>query len=112
MLIYAHSSLNLSIQLIIILFLFSLFSWTLFEYITHRYIFHYKAKGNIGKRLIYLFHGNHHEYPRDRKRLLMPSVSSVIIVIAAFSSFYICHTYLPELEYMPLPVFRDLLLGT
>ncbi len=61
------------------LFLIALLSWTLAEYLTHRYLFHYEPKTDFGKRLIYIFHENHHEYPRDKMRLFMPPVPSLII---------------------------------
>ena len=33
-------------------------------------------------------HGNHHEYPRDKERLFMPPVPSIIIASALFGIFY------------------------
>ncbi|KAG4078439.1 hypothetical protein HA402_000414 [Bradysia odoriphaga] len=34
-------------------------------------------------------HGNHHEYPRDRQRLFMPPVPSLIISSFLFTVFYL-----------------------
>lgn len=64
---------------ILVLFLTAMLSWTLVEYLTHRFLFHFEAKTAIGKRLVYIFHENHHEYPRDKSRLFMPPVPSILI---------------------------------
>lgn len=64
---------------------FGLFIWTLTEYLLHRFIFHFEPKSNFGKKLHFIFHGVHHDYPNDTKRLVMPP--SVSIPLA--SLFYI-----------------------
>jgi sterol desaturase/sphingolipid hydroxylase (fatty acid hydroxylase superfamily) len=51
--------------------------WTATEYILHRYIFHYVPKSNWGLRLHFIFHGVHHDYPKDAKRLVMPPSASI-----------------------------------
>jgi sterol desaturase/sphingolipid hydroxylase (fatty acid hydroxylase superfamily) len=76
---YAWARLQLSVKLIVILFLIGMFFWTFFEYIVHRFLFHFKATGALGKRLVYIFHENHHEFPRDRARLFMPPLPSILI---------------------------------
>jgi sterol desaturase/sphingolipid hydroxylase (fatty acid hydroxylase superfamily) len=43
----------------------------------------------MGKKISYLFHGNHHEFPRDKNRLFMPPIPSVIISSLFFMSFYV-----------------------
>lgn len=63
--------------------------WTLFEYLAHRYIFHMITETKGGRRLIYILHGNHHEFPRDKQRLFMPPVPSLIITSILFSFFYL-----------------------
>ncbi len=63
----------------VLLFLGGLAFWSLFEYLMHRYIFHMVVKSEAGKRFTYTLHGIHHEYPRDRERLFMPPVPSLII---------------------------------
>jgi sterol desaturase/sphingolipid hydroxylase (fatty acid hydroxylase superfamily) len=40
-------------------------------------------------RIIYVLHGNHHEYPRDKERLFMPPVPSLIIASILFSLEYL-----------------------
>jgi sterol desaturase/sphingolipid hydroxylase (fatty acid hydroxylase superfamily) len=70
-----------------LLFAAALLSWTLFEYIAHRFLFHLKAKSELGKRLVYIFHENHHEFPRDTERLFMPPIPSIIMATVIFSVF-------------------------
>lgn len=88
LLYYSHATLGFSIKFIITLYFAALFSWTLFEYIAHRYLFHYEASSKWGQRLVYIFHGNHHEYPRDKMRLFMPPLPSIVLAAVVFSIIY------------------------
>jgi sterol desaturase/sphingolipid hydroxylase (fatty acid hydroxylase superfamily) len=63
----------------ILVFLGGLFFWTFFEYVAHRFLFHWVGKNKTVQRITYVLHGNHHEFPRDRTRLFMPAVPSLII---------------------------------
>jgi len=63
--------------------------WTLFEYLAHRYLFHMMTETERGRRWIYILHGNHHEFPRDKERLFMPPVPSLIITSVLFSLYYL-----------------------
>lgn len=58
-------------------FLMGLGVWTITEYVLHRYIFHYHPTSSWGQRLHFIFHGVHHDYPRDKKRLVMPPSASI-----------------------------------
>ena len=49
-----------------------LFVWTLTEYVLHRYVFHWTNDTAFGKRVHFLLHGVHHDYPQDKDRLVMP----------------------------------------
>jgi len=64
------------------------FSFTFIEYVAHRYVFHMKAETEKKKRIAYMFHGVHHDYPRDKDRLSMPIFISVILASAFFALFY------------------------
>ncbi|MGZ4034535.1 MAG: sterol desaturase family protein [Bacteroidia bacterium] len=69
-------SYHLAIIPAILLFLGGVFVWSFTEYIMHRFLFHYHPTSNFGKRLHFIFHGVHHDYPNDAKRLVMaPAVS-------------------------------------
>ncbi|MGB5306226.1 MAG: fatty acid hydroxylase, partial [Gammaproteobacteria bacterium] len=61
-----------------------LFTWTLTEYCLHRFVFHYPARSRLGKWFVYLFHGNHHDDPRDKTRLVMPPAGAIPIMAALF----------------------------
>jgi sterol desaturase/sphingolipid hydroxylase (fatty acid hydroxylase superfamily) len=71
--------------------------WTFTEYILHRYVFHYEPKSVIGKRLHFLLHGVHHDYPNDSLRLVMPPVVSLPLaaIFYFFFLFVMGPTYLP-----------------
>jgi sterol desaturase/sphingolipid hydroxylase (fatty acid hydroxylase superfamily) len=62
-------------------------TWTLTEYCLHRFVFHYPARSRLGKRFVYLFHGNHHDDPRDKTRLVMPPAGALPIMAVLFLLF-------------------------
>lgn len=77
---YFHN--GLSPLTIVGLFFLGLFLWTFIEYILHRFAFHYQPKTDWGKRMHFILHGIHHDYPNDATRLVMtPTVS---LPLAAF----------------------------
>src|SRR5690606_25587019 len=41
------------------------------------------------EKFVYIMHGNHHEFPRDRQRLFMPPVPSVLISGTLLAIFYL-----------------------
>ncbi|GAA4463466.1 hypothetical protein GCM10023093_12000 [Nemorincola caseinilytica] len=87
-----HSVANIGTSLGITLAIFSggILFWTLFEYAMHRYLFHMVANSVLGRRIIYTMHGVHHEYPRDKGRLFMPPLPSVVISGIIFGVMYLC----------------------
>ena len=87
MLYLALSRQKLSIFAVAAFFLLGVILWTLFEYLIHRYIFHYEPKTRVGKRLHYIIHGVHHDYPNDAKRLVMPPSISVPLAILFYGVF-------------------------
>jgi sterol desaturase/sphingolipid hydroxylase (fatty acid hydroxylase superfamily) len=64
-----------------------LFIWTFTEYILHRFVFHFYPKSDWGKRIHFIFHGVHHDYPNDAKRLVMPPSASIPLSLAFFFLF-------------------------
>ena len=60
-------------------------AWTLVEYFGHRFLFHHRPQTASGRRVQFLLHGVHHEYPGDPLRLVMPPLMSVPIIVAAFA---------------------------
>lgn len=86
---YALNTLALSGRSVTLFFLVGTFFWTLMEYVLHRFLFHHHPDTEKGKRINYILHGNHHEYPRDKERLFMPAVPSLLIASLFFLSFYV-----------------------
>ncbi|MEO6837687.1 MAG: sterol desaturase family protein [Ginsengibacter sp.] len=85
---YSFRHLDYSFLSISLLFIFGIFFWTFFEYLMHRFIFHWASDSARAQRIIYLLHGNHHEFPRDKQRLFMPPVPSLIIASIIFLFMY------------------------
>lgn len=101
--------------------------WTLFEYLAHRYFFHidhYFPRSGIARRIAFIFHGIHHEHPRDTHRLLMPPVPGFLIIgilytigliilgirvyafLAGFLTGYLLYTYVHYKSHVaPVPPF-------
>lgn len=71
----------------IIGFISGLLLWTLMEYVIHRWAFHYHPKSETGKRVHFLVHGIHHDYPRDSTRLVMPLLVSIPLAALFFFLF-------------------------
>ena len=61
--------------------------WTLTEYLLHRFVFHYHPSSGWGKRLHFLMHGVHHDYPSDAKRLVMPPAVSIPLALLFYGLF-------------------------
>ncbi len=89
MLYYSYAYLNFTLAFIFLTYIGALAFWTLFEYFAHRYLFHYEPRSQAGRRIVYIFHGNHHEYPRDKMRLFMPPLPSVLLALVVFSLIYL-----------------------
>jgi len=71
------------------LFIGGLFTWTFFEYIMHRFIFHFINESEWSKKFHFFVHGVHHEYPKDKDRLVMPPAASLLIAGVFFLLFHL-----------------------
>jgi len=78
---------SISILNIIVLIIGGLAAWSLAEYLLHRFVFHFKAKSEFGKKIHFIFHGVHHDYPSDSKRLVMPPSVSIPLAIVFYFIF-------------------------
>ncbi len=67
--------------------LLGLFVWTLTEYVMHRFVFHWMPPGKLGERMHFVFHGVHHDYPSDSKRLVMVPTISIPLATLFFFLF-------------------------
>ncbi|MES2880860.1 MAG: sterol desaturase family protein [Bacteroidota bacterium] len=100
--IYAATTLEFGAGSIAIYFLSGMASWTLFEYLAHRFAFHWIADSKKAQKFIYIMHGNHHHYPRDRERLFMPPLPSIILATVIFGIQYL---FLGPKSFMFFPGF-------
>lgn len=89
MLYFSASVLAFSILQISLSFLAGMLFWSLFEYAIHRFVFHFFAESERARKIVYVIHGNHHEYPRDKERLFMPPVPSLLLSSTVFSLMYL-----------------------
>lgn len=60
------------------------FVWTFVEYSIHRFVFHYEPRHRFGRRLHFIIHGVHHQYPSDPMRLVMPPVISMPMAVVFY----------------------------
>lgn len=89
LLYYGVAYKGLSTGLTVMVFIAGALGWSLFEYVMHRWLFHMIAESPRAMKIIYTMHGVHHEFPRDRERLFMPPVPSIVIALILFSLFYL-----------------------
>jgi sterol desaturase/sphingolipid hydroxylase (fatty acid hydroxylase superfamily) len=91
---------------ILLLIFFGIVVWTLTEYTLHRFIFHYEPKSKFGEKIHFIFHGVHHDYPSDSRRLVMPPSVSIPLAVM----FYILFYYLLGADFVA-PFFVGFLTG-
>ena len=61
--------------------------WSLTEYVLHRYVFHFIRDASWTKRLHFLIHGVHHDFPNDGDRLVMPLAASLPMAVLFYGLF-------------------------
>src|SRR5687768_15607304 len=89
MLYYGPVYKNLPLANEALLFIVGALFWSLFEYVMHRHLFHMIVESPRGKKFVYTMHGVHHEFPRDKERLFMPPVPSMVIASLIFYLMYL-----------------------
>ncbi|MBI1224070.1 MAG: fatty acid hydroxylase [Bacteroidetes bacterium] len=72
-----------------LIFFAGILFWSFFEYLAHRYFFHLTLDHPIVHRIIYLVHGIHHEYPRDKNRIVLPPIPSLLLASSVFGLMYL-----------------------
>ncbi|MCZ7604414.1 MAG: sterol desaturase family protein [Melioribacteraceae bacterium] len=97
---------NISLGTILLYFIIGLFIWTFTEYTLHRFIFHFNAKSKFGKKIHFMFHGVHHDYPKDSRRLVMPPAVSIPLATLFYILFY--YIFGP---YLVAPFFAGFIVG-
>ena len=101
---------NISILKFVLFFVLGIFIWTFMEYSLHRWAFHFEAKTKTQKRILFLVHGVHHDYPQDSKRLVMPPAVSLILAVITYSVIYGI-TSLFGAEYLVPAIFAGVVSG-
>ncbi len=61
--------------------------WSLAEYLLHRYLFHYLGPRAWQRRLHFVIHGVHHDFPQDSDRLVMPLGASIPMGVVFYMAF-------------------------
>jgi dihydroceramide fatty acyl 2-hydroxylase len=69
------------------LFAGGMLTWTFAEYVLHRWVFHWTNEAAWGKRVHFLLHGVHHDFPDDKDRLVMPLPTSVPLGVLFLTLF-------------------------
>jgi len=85
----AASNPTITVVEILSFFIAGVVTWTLAEYCLHRFLFHWNADSKIGKRIVFIFHGIHHDDPNDWTRLVMPPVPAIFLAVIFFSLFQV-----------------------
>ncbi|HPH89978.1 MAG TPA: sterol desaturase family protein [Ferruginibacter sp.] len=98
---YLAFSGGISIGSFAMYFAIGLAVWTATEYFLHRFIFHYHPTSDWGKRIHFIFHGVHHDYPRDKKRLVMPPSASIPLATLFYFLFSLIFTRLNLFAFFP-----------
>ena len=84
---YSIARLDVSALTAVLLFLTGALFFTLIEYLMHRFLYHIPA-ATVGRRKFqYTIHGVHHDHPRDKQRLAMPPLVSVVLAVLFIALF-------------------------
>jgi sterol desaturase/sphingolipid hydroxylase (fatty acid hydroxylase superfamily) len=78
---------DLGVAPVLGVFVLGLLAWSLAEYLLHRFVFHFQPDTRWGRRLHFIIHGVHHDYPHDPMRLVMPPSVSIPLAIVTFIGF-------------------------
>jgi 4-hydroxysphinganine ceramide fatty acyl 2-hydroxylase len=84
---YSITQLGLAWLSALVFFLLGALFFTLIEYVMHRYLYHIPADTEKRKKFQYTIHGVHHDHPRDKSRLALPPVLSVVLAVLFIALF-------------------------
>lgn len=59
-------------------------AWSLTEYLLHRFVFHWIGERPWQRRFHFIFHGVHHDFPQDSRRLVFPLGVSIPLGLVFF----------------------------
>jgi sterol desaturase/sphingolipid hydroxylase (fatty acid hydroxylase superfamily) len=97
---------ELAVPAVVGVFLAGVAAWSLGEYTLHRFVVHLQPDNRWGRRIHFIIHGVHHDYPHDPMRLVMPPSVSIPLAVL----FYFIFTALLGPAWS-LPAFAGFLLG-
>ena len=83
-----------------------LLTWTFVEYLVHRLLFHLESENPAMQRIVYLYHGRHHDFPSDTRRLTMSPAFTLPVAALFFGLFWLLAGF-PAAA----PLFAGLALG-
>jgi dihydroceramide fatty acyl 2-hydroxylase len=69
------------------LLLLGVLLWSFAEYTLHRWLFHYTGPRPWQRRMFFVLHGVHHDFPQDSDRLVMPLGASIPLGVVFYSLF-------------------------
>ncbi|BDC97822.1 sterol desaturase family protein [Persicobacter psychrovividus] len=87
LLAYGGVMMGISVINLLVTFTLGLLLFTFVEYWAHRKVYHMIEDKPWKARFTYTFHGVHHDHPKDKSRLAMPPVVSVLIIALLFGLF-------------------------
>jgi sterol desaturase/sphingolipid hydroxylase (fatty acid hydroxylase superfamily) len=69
------------------LLLLGVLLWSFAEYVLHRWVFHYVGPRPWQRRMHFIIHGVHHDFPQDAGRLVMPLGASIPMGVVFYILF-------------------------
>jgi 4-hydroxysphinganine ceramide fatty acyl 2-hydroxylase len=85
--VYAYTIMPDQIWKAIYYFPVGVIVFSFMEYTIHRFLFHFEPKNEKQVELKFKIHGVHHAFPRDKDRLAMPPVISVLLALVFYFIF-------------------------
>lgn len=79
---------HLGVAPVVGMFFAGLLVWSFAEYLLHRFIFHLEPDTRWGRRIHFIIHGVHHDYPHDPMRLVMPPSVSIPLAALHYALFW------------------------
>jgi sterol desaturase/sphingolipid hydroxylase (fatty acid hydroxylase superfamily) len=77
----------------------------------HRFVFHFPAKSEKAKRIVFLYHGIHHTQPQVKTRLVMPPVVSIPLAALFYGFFYLILAVIFKAPLWLDPIFSAFIVG-
>jgi sterol desaturase/sphingolipid hydroxylase (fatty acid hydroxylase superfamily) len=93
------------------LFLGGWLLWSLLEYGLHRYLFHYRPRTVVGRRLFWIMHGVHHDWPDDALRLVFPPAISLPLAVVFWWVFTAMASASPRYPSLRYPLMAGFVSG-